>query len=728
MIRVAVDTGGTFTDCLAVADGELRRAKVLSTGSLRGRIRRVDGAALLVEWSFRAVDQFFDGAHLRSLGSQAEARIARSWADGRLTLAEPRGDFVAGEAVQFDTGQEAPLVAARLALGVPLARALPPVEFRLATTRGTNALLERRGARLVFFVTAGFADLLEIGHQQRPDLFALAPRKPRPLPARVCEVAERRAADGAVLRALDEAALRTAARSLREQGFDCAAVALLHADRFPEAERRVAEVLRSEGFRWLSLSSAVAPFQRIVPRAQTTVVDAYLRPLLAEYLAAVAAGLDERSSLRVMTSAGGLVAAAEFRGADSLVSGPAGGVLGALSAGRAAGFERILGFDMGGTSTDVCRADGRPTYRFSSRVGEAEILAPSIALETVAAGGGSLLRLDGARLLVGPESAGASPGPASYGAGGPLALTDANLLLGRLPADRFALPLRLDAARGAAEALALEAGAAMEDLLLDAISIAEERTADALREVSVREGHDPAEHALVAFGGAAGQHACAVADLLGIPVVIAPADSSLLSARGLLEARRERFAERQILAPLDEVASGLAELWRDLETEARRALAAEAAEIEFEPARRILRVRLRGHEAAVDLEDVEDGGGAERAFVRAYRSLFGDLPPDRLREVESARVVVAERIAGPVFEQDARPAGGPRGTEAAARFRVRVARGWISVPGFERSAVAVGAVRSGPALIVEPYTSVWVPEGWSFEKHPSGAILLRSAG
>jgi 5-oxoprolinase (ATP-hydrolysing) len=211
--------------------------------------------------------------------------------------------------------------------------------------------------------------------------------------------------------------------------------------------------------------------------------------------------------------------------------------------------------------------------------------------------------------------------------------------------------------------------------------------------------------------------------LLGIPVVIAPADSSLLSARGLLEARRERFAERQLLAPLDEVACGLAELWRDLETEARRALAAEAAEIEFEPPRRILRVRLRGHEAALDLEDVEDGAGAERAFVQAYRGLFGDLPPDRLREVESARVVVAERIAAilPVAAEEV-----PAAARTTADYRVRVARGWISVPGFERGSVAVGAPSSGPALIVESYTSVWVPEGWSFEKHPSGAILLRS--
>jgi 5-oxoprolinase (ATP-hydrolysing) len=760
MIRVAVDTGGTFTDCLVVlpragrppGEADVRRAKVLSSGWIRATCRSVSARELTVDWNLAPRRGFFRGAAVRGLGSHAAGVIADSDPAGRLTLVA-EAPFVAGETVEIGSGLEAPLLAARVALDVPLVDNLPPVEFRLATTKGTNALLERRGAAVVFFVTAGFEDLLDIGTQQRPDLFALAPEKARPWIARACAVEERVAADGAIVRALDEDALRVAARGARDAGFDCAAVALLHADRHPRHERRVGELLDRCGFRFVSLSSDIAPFRRLVPRAQTTVVDAYLQPLLSAYLERVGKGLGEGSSARVLTSWGGLASPRQFRGAHSLVSGPAGGVLGAIEAAASAGFARLLGLDMGGTSTDVCRADGRPTYRFSSRVGDAEILVPSVALETVAAGGGSIVRLDGARLVVGPESAGAAPGPAAYGAGGPLTLTDANLLLGRLPADRFAVPLDLAAAHRAALALAqtaarfvtrgesakgaargADADAAVQDLLLDAVAIADERTADALKEVSVREGHDPADHVMVAFGGAAGQHACAIADLIGVRTILAPVDASLLSARGLAGARRERFAERQILRPLPEVGPGLAELWRELDEEARAALGAEGVfEDAFDEPRRLLRVRLLGHEAALDLVAdgvcLRDAAAVEARFASAYRDLFGDTPPEREREVESARVIVGERIAsgaggvGGVPRENLEPAL-DGGASSPLSARVATAEGWIEARRHDRMHLEIGEVHAGPALIVEAFTSWWVAPGWSFRRLGDGAVLL----
>jgi 5-oxoprolinase (ATP-hydrolysing) len=758
MIRVAVDTGGTFTDCLAFlphagrpqAPPAVRRAKVLSSGLVRATCRSAEPRHLEVDWSIAPRQGFFRGAAVRGLVSGAAGVIVDSEPAGRLTLAAA-APFIPGETVEIDAGLEAPLLAARVALDVPLDQDLPPVEFRLATTKGTNALLERRGAEVAFFVTRGFEDLLEIGTQQRPDLFALAPEKSLPWIERAVGVDERLAADGTVVRELDEDALVAAALEARAAGLECAAVALLHADRHPHHERRVGERLAELGFRFVSLSSEIAPFRRLVPRAQTTVVDAYLQPLLTDYLARVEAGLSAGTTSRVLTSWGGLASPREYRGAHCLVSGPAGGVLGAIEAAASAGFVRLLGLDMGGTSTDVCRADGRPIYRFSSKVGEAEILVPSVALETVAAGGGSIVRLDGARLVVGPESAGAAPGPAAYGAGGPLTLTDANLLLGRLPPDRFAVPLNLAAARRAALDLARRAGAVAddaevvpEDLLLDAVAIADERTADALREVSVREGHDPAEHLMVAFGGAAGQHACAVAELIGVRAILAPVDASLLSARGLAGARRERFAERQLLRPLSEVGAGLPTLWRQLDDEARAALLAEgvAAGAIDEP-RRLLRVRLLGHEAALDLEAdgdrLREESAVETAFDRAYRALFGDAPPEREREVESARVVVGERPSAALPKETSESAE-PAASEASEAWedtlgpgaegvaRVATATGWVEARRHDRRRLRQGDIHAGPALVVEPFTSWWIAPSWSFRRLADGALLVERAG
>ena len=532
--QLFVDTGGTFTDALAVApDGGWRRAKVLSSCALRGTlVERRGPLTFLVRTAWQAGADVLRGGRFRILGRDRGVEVA-SYDPGRslLTLAEDPGpDGAPGASFEVRAAEEAPLLAARLLTDTRAGEPLPDLDLRLGTTLATNALLTRAGAPTVLVVTEGFADLLAIGTQQRPDLFALEIRKPSPLHTAVVEVPERIGADGGVIRPLDESELRRRLVVVRERGITCAAVALMHADRFPAHERRVAAVLADCGFAHVCCSSDEAAAIRILPRAQTAVVDACLTPVVAGYLGRIRATIGSRRLL-VMTSAGGLVGADTTRPKDLLLSGPAAGVVGAARAGRAAGFPRVLTFDMGGTSTDVARCDERHEYVFEHRVGDAQLLAPALAIETVAAGGGSVCLYGENGLAVGPASAGAQPGPACYGAGGPLTLTDVNLLLGRLDPERFGIPVDREPAAAALDEVRRELQrrtgeiARPEAILEGFLEIANERMAEAIRRISIRRGYDPADHALVAFGGAGGQHACAVADRLGVEAVLVPPDA-----------------------------------------------------------------------------------------------------------------------------------------------------------------------------------------------------------
>ncbi|HEV2148011.1 MAG TPA: hydantoinase/oxoprolinase family protein, partial [Longimicrobiaceae bacterium] len=548
--------------------------------------------------------------------------------------------------------EEAPVLAARLVTGTPAGGPLPPLAMRLATTRGTNALLERRGAPTALWITRGFGDLLEIGTQQRPELFALRVEKPAPLYAEVVEVPERLAADGSVLRPLDVEALAPVAERLVRSGVRVAAVALMHSFRNPAHEHALRDLLLRAGFEAVSCSADLAPFIRLLPRAETAVVDAYLDPTLSGYLAGVRGALGG-GRLHVMTSAGGLVRPEDFRPRDSLLSGPAGGVVGAALAGRRSGFGRVVAFDMGGTSTDVARWQGDFEYVWEHEVGGAHLVAPALAIESVAAGGGSVCTLDAQGLRVGPESAGASPGPACYGAGGPLTVTDVNLLLGRLSPERFGIPVDPAPAEAALDALRRELrertgeDAGREPLLAGFLEIADERMADAIRGISLRRGYDPAEHALVAFGGAGGQHACGVAARLGIGVVLVPPDAGLLSALGIGHAPLERFAERQVLRPLEEVEPEVAGWMEGMGEEASAAVAREGvARTGVEVRRRIVGLRYAGHDAALTVE-WSPGVSLRAAFEERYAALYGHRPERRPVELESLRVVASTRVAEP---------------------------------------------------------------------------------
>jgi 5-oxoprolinase (ATP-hydrolysing) len=731
--RLFVDTGGTFTDCLALDPaGRLHRAKVLSSSAVRARVEELfPPRRLRLSGALPVAADFFRGYAFRLLdaatGGESIEVAGFEPASGALELARPLAHPPApGARCELASPEEAPILAARWVTGTPLDRPLPRLALRLATTRGTNALLERKGAKTALFVTRGFADLLAIGTQQRPDLFALDIRRPEPLHGAVVEVDERLAADGTALVPLREAALAgiaAEAARLLAAGFAAAAVALLHSFRNPAHEQAVGEALSRAGFRHISLSADLAPLIQILPRAETAVVDAYLSPAIEGYLERIAGALPA-GGLHVMTSAGGLTRAGTFRAKDSLLSGPAGGVVGAAAAGRRSGLARVIAFDMGGTSTDVARYDGDFEILFEHRVGDAHLVAPALAVESVAAGGGSICRAEGGQLKVGPESTGAAPGPACYGVGGPLTLTDVNLLLGRLAPERFGIPIEPAAAEAMAAAVQRELGpqaAEREALLQGFLDIADERMAEAIRRISLGRGYDPADYALVAFGGAGAQHACAVAALLGVGRVLVPEDAGLLSAAGLAAAAVERFAQRQVLRPLDEAAPRLAAWIAELAREAAAAVVAEGVPAEeIAVRRRLLDLRFAGQEGTIAVP-FDPQVPPDRAFAAAYRELYGYLPEARPIELVALRVAATSRP--PETPAAPEPAASFAAAPAGAR-RACLAGRWREVPVHERAALSPGARFAGPCLVFEAHSATVVAEGWRGRVDGARALVL----
>ena len=732
--RIWIDTGGTFTDCIAVdPEGQHQICKVLSSGALRDRIESIDkDGRLFLRGATDLPDGFLTGFRLSALGEDSEIEIVdHDRESGSIALAPNDSSFFQpGSPVELRSEEEAPLLATRLMTGKLLDDDLPPLAMRLATTRGTNALLERRGARVVHFSTAGFEDLLRIGDQRRPDLFALSIERPEPLPEEVVGVPERLAADGSVIKSLERGSVDATIADLRRRGFTVASIALLHGHRNPIHERLLETALIDAGFECVARSSALSPFQGLLRRTQTSVTDAYLGPVIAEYLRTVRIGLGgEDTSLHVMTSAGGLVDTIDYRPMDSLLSGPAGGVVGAAMAGQRAGIREVIAFDMGGTSTDVARFDGDFEYVFEHRVGPVQLAVPALAIETVAAGGGSICDVRQGRLAVGPHSAGADPGPASYGAGGPLSLTDVNLLLGRLVPSRFPIPIDVEAARKQFETLRRELGAddsgTDEEILEGLLRIADERMAEAIRHISVRKGMDPADYSLVAFGGAGGQHACRVAELLGMEQIMLPGDAGLLSAMGLGHAVIERFAQREVLLPLDGVEDRLQMWLRELETEAERALEKEGiARPMMDRPRQMIELRYLGQDAVLEIEPPEHGDlGSE--FERRYFELFSHRPSQRGIEVVSLRVVlrsIREEISHPMTASSRDgPVAGQSGSQ-----RCHMDGRWREVPCFEAQDLESSATVQGPALIQQLHSALVVGSSWTAQSLGDGGVLLQT--
>jgi N-methylhydantoinase A len=592
---------------------------------------------------------------------------------------------------------------------------------RHGSTVATNALLERKGARVVFLTDLGFEDLLEIGRQDRPSLYALAPRRVEPLvpAARRIGVRARSGPDGRVLAPLGRAELRRALRRAARARPEAVAVGLLHAYASPRAERALARAARSLGVP-VTAASELCPEIREYERFATTVVNAYLLPRVSRYLRALAARTGP--ALEIVLSHGGAASAREAarEPVRQLLSGPAAGLWAAWRAARACGFTRALTLDVGGTSTDVAFASGRLPRRRAREVAGFPILLPLLDVHSVGAGGGSIARLDAGGLLeVGPESAGAVPGPACYGRGGPATVTDAMLVLGRLPfASLGEGAVRLDpaAARRALEPLARglglgSAGAAAEAV----VAIANARMEAALRRVSVEAGHDPRGAALVAFGGAGGLHACALAESLAVEAVVFPAHAGVLSAIGALAGPERRERSLTVMLPAD-APRGIERAIRRLERDVLRAFPGRGrAAVE----RRVL-ARYVGQSHELDLPF---GPSLVARFHREHAGRYGFARPGA--PVEVVTVEVSASLPRPLRARAGAPARGRAPGRIARGLEGAPARG-APVVGFD--SLRRGSAVAGPTLVLQAGSTLWIPGGWRGRLHPSGALVLRRGG
>ncbi|MFC5478362.1 hydantoinase B/oxoprolinase family protein [Massilia suwonensis] len=608
---------------------------------------------------------------------------------------------------------------------------------KMGTTVATNALLERKGAPTALAITHGFRDALRIAYQNRPKLFARHIVLPELLYGQVVEIDERIGAHGEIVRELDAARARADLQAVYDSGTRALAIVFMHGYRHTQHETEVARIAREIGFTQISVSHEVSPMMKLVARGDTTVVDAYLSPILRRYVDQVASELPG-VHLQFMQSNGGLTDARAFQGKDSILSGPAGGIVGMVRASRLAGFERIIGFDMGGTSTDVSHYAGEFERVFETQVAGVRMRAPMMSIHTVAAGGGSILHFDGSRYRVGPDSAGANPGPASYRRGGPLTVTDANLMLGKIQPDHFPhlfgpngdAPLDLDIVRAKFAQLAREIEAATgdvrtpEQVAAGFVDIAVGNMANAIKQISVQRGHDVTGYALTSFGGAGGQHACLVADALGMKTVFIHGLAGVLSAYGMGLADQSAMREQAVEERLG--ASGIAALAARLDT-----LAASAADelrrqgVSGERIDVLKRVHLRyeGTDSAL-LVDFGTPEAMQGAFEEAYKRRFSFLMPSRALIVEAVSVEALGRSEAP--PETIAPAS-PRIEPLQAFETVRMfgSGEWRDTGIYRRAVLQPGDVIPGPAIVAEDNATTVIEAGWQAEVTPYRHLVLR---
>jgi 5-oxoprolinase (ATP-hydrolysing) len=657
----------------------------------------------------------------------------------------PDGTLVTHKLLSENPAQyrDAAIQGMRDLLGVGRDEPLPAERIdavKMGTTVATNALLERHGEPTLLLVTRGFGDALRIGYQTRPELFTLDIELPEMLYSQVVEVDERVGAQGELIRPLDEAAARTALQSAHDQGVRSLAVLFMHSYRYPAHEQRVAELAREIGFSQISISSEVSPLMKLVSRGDTTVVDAYLSPILRRYVEQVSAelnGMQEAGGrLLFMQSNGGLTDAYRFQGKDAILSGPAGGVVGMVRTAEAAGFDKLIGFDMGGTSTDVSHYAGEYERAFETQVAGVRLRAPMMLIHTVAAGGGSMLQFDGARFRVGPESAGANPGPACYRNGGPLTVTDCNVMLGKLQPRHFPQVFGPRADQPLDEAVVRERFRELTDRINRAtgerrspeqvaegfLAIAVVNMANAVKRISVQRGYDVSEYTLCCFGGAGGQHACLVADSLGMKRVYLHPHAGVLSAfgMGLADRRllRDQAVEARLAAELmAELVTGLERLERDGVVE-MRAQGVRAAAIRCESK---LHLRYLGSDTAL-LVPFAALPEIQRAFEQAHQQRFGFISPEKPLIVEAIQVEVIG--AG---EHPALITGGvavDSALQPLATHPTMMNGETCETPFYAREALPAERPVQGPAVVIEPTGTIVVEPGWQATRTRDDNVVL----
>ncbi|MEM8733224.1 MAG: hydantoinase B/oxoprolinase family protein [Planctomycetota bacterium] len=773
-----IDVGGTFTDCFVrKPDGEIVSSKGLSSsrvpvsllqlsldreglesqvGLQLGEIASAPegfwtGADLVVldrngEEAVRLRVQdhtsipndgwvWFAAEGLKSLpvkGGHSESAKERTLADSERVLATLRQ-----WRFELDPLCESPVFAVRKALRTNLLDPLPRLRVRMGTTRGTNALLTRRGAKTAFVVTSPFEDLLEIGDQTRSDLFSLDVKKPTPLHTQTIGVRERLRADGSIAVPLDAEDLRVNLQRAFNSGVESIAISLMHSHVNPNHEQAVASIAREIGFRSVSVSSDLAPLIEILARARTAVVDAYLNPIIQGYLQRLVEQFGESTELSVMTSAGGLVHWKRFSGKDCILSGPAGGVAALCELGVSSSRRDLIGLDMGGTSTDVCRvfqsetSDGfTAEIELESEKAGVQVLSPSLPIETVASGGGSICWFDGSRLRVGPDSAGASPGPAAYGRGGPLTVTDVNLYLGRIPEEQFPFPIDHAAIeQRLAEVISRVAALGISnsfDLCRGFRRIANEQMAAAVRTVSIQQGADPRSHALAGFGGAAGQHICEIADLLSIETILDAPQAGLLSALGMGCARKSAVGLLPVYAELDAIEwGGLLNRIAERQTQLRRDLERDGVEPSSLRESVYWELRYKGTDATLHVAASTDLGALDLSdflrsgFSEQHQRRFGYQRKQAAIELVAVR---CECDSPGQFQWsksenfDATGNASPTPGNGALETK-----GWSTVP---RAELQPGDVVNGPLIVLNEGSTLVVDPSWRARCLSNGVLQL----
>ena len=629
---------------------------------------------------------------------------------------------------------DAVLEGIRVLLVAPSIATIPTVQIesiRIGTTVATNALLERKGVPTLLVTTRGFADALEIGYQNRPDLFALNIQLPEPLYSEVLEIDERLAADGSVLRPLQADKYLGELKSAYRRGLRAVAVVFMHGYKNPAHELAIGKIAEQAGFEQVSLSHEVSPLVKFVGRGDTTVVDAYISPVLAKYVQRLSSALPA-VPLLFMQSSGGLTDAVNFKGRNSLLSGPAGGVVGAVKTAAAVDCKKVLGFDMGGTSTDVWHYKGEYQRVYETQLAGVRLRVPMMDIHTVAAGGGSLCYFDGSRFRVGPESAGADPGPACYRRGGPLTITDCNLVLGRLTFEHFPAVfgptgderLSIDAARAK---LALEAAKirqySTENLSLEKVAagfvdIAVQSMAGAIKTISTQRGYDVGEYALSCFGGAGGQHACAVADVLGVNKVLIHPLAGVLSALGMGLASVSALADRSLAWPMQSLEdTALSAQFEALKAETLSHMPEEKnGELRF-----IEKVYIRYSGSDTVLAVARDKASTmQAAFEKAHRERFSFLQSDKVLLIESISLEAVIEQA----EQTTDLAVAPRVGSAEASTRVYSGGQYLSTPIVQRETLCPGVNLCGPLMLVDRNSTTLVDPGWQLEVLADGMLQL----
>jgi 5-oxoprolinase (ATP-hydrolysing) len=729
--KIWVDTGGTFTDCIAYTPTiSIKRLKVLSSGVLKGKVvRKQNSHTLEVQLLWPVSRDIFNGFSITFFDDKKiVARIGKVDLDKSTIYLKGsvKQSIKSGTTFEISSEEEVPVFAARLLTETGIDQIFPPIEMKLGSTRGTNALLERKGANTALLITKGFKDLLLIGTQQRNDLFALQIIKELPLYKTVIEIDERIESDGTVLKSLSQSSITNTIHQLNKTNCTSIAIAFLNSYKNPAHEKLVEDQLVKNGFEFVTASHKISQQIKILPRTETAVANAYLNPIINTYVSNIQRGLAS-ASLKIMTSAGGLVDSKNFHPKDSLLSGPAGGVVGAANAANLSGINNLITFDMGGTSTDVSLYDNQYAYRYESKVGEIKILSPSLSIETIAAGGGSICDFDGFRLTVGPHSAGASPGPACYGSGGPLTITDVNLLLGRADAQLFSIPLYPKKSEDALEQLIKKIKSATgkrprkETLLESFLLIANEKMAEAIKKVSVQQGHDPSDFTLLSFGGAGGQHACEIANLLGIKKILIPYDAGLLSAYGIGHAKTEHFEEKLLLQKLKIVENQFYNHFEKLYQQGRSKLVGDGFKPkEINRSKQLVFLRFNGQESTIET-NYKSPNSLRKEFKKKYQSLYGHWLGDREIEVESIRLILTIEQSQKKNKKTTVISYSPKAEKETQLF---VNNAWKKTKVYRWESLRAGAIVKGPGLIVSENSTTLVAYNWRFnlDAHNHGIL------